>query len=157
MVAFVRVSAVLIGSANALLLMMIGLWLAATGAEEFEGLNVYHVLLGLCIATVAGLFAAEVVLRLGRRALRGRFFSRYVVMVFGVCVGGASAVLIPALFLAVPLGTAGSLGAFFAAAVVFTVYGGLVGLAEGLVLAFPLAAILGTFGDETVAQARPQP
>ena len=124
---------------------MICLWLAATGAEEFEGLTVYHVFVGLCIATVAGLFAAEVVLRLARRALRGRFFYRYVAMVFGMFVGGASAVLLPALFLAVPVGTAGGLGAFFTTALVFAVYGGLIGTTGGLILAFPLAALLGRF------------
>ncbi len=69
--------------ANVLLLWAIGLWLAATGAEELEGLNGYHALLGLFVAVAAGLVGAEVVLRFARRALRGRFFSRYAAMVSG--------------------------------------------------------------------------
>ncbi len=37
--AFVRVAAVLVGAANALSLVALGLWFAATGAEELEGLG----------------------------------------------------------------------------------------------------------------------
>lgn len=37
----------------------------------------------------------------------------------------------------------------------FTLYGGLAGMIEGLVLAFLLAWALGMFRNETAAQARP--
>ena len=134
--------------ANVLLLGAIGLWLAATGAEELDGLNGYYALLGLSVAVAAGLVAAEVVLRFARRALRGRFFSRYAAMVLGVCLGGALTVLIPALPIATPVGIADGepFGNVLLRAVVFTVYGGLAGVIEGLILAFPLAAFLERFG-----------
>ena len=151
MAAFVRVSAVLVGTANLLAVGAISLWLAATGAEEFEGLNGYHVLLGLSVAAAAGLTAAEVILRFARRALRGRFFSRYAAMALGVRLGGALTVPIPALLVAVPIGIAGPSGNVLLPVVVFTIYGGLAGMIEGLVLAIPLAGFLGRFGDGTAA------
>jgi hypothetical protein len=146
--AFVRASAILVGMANVLCLGAIGLWLAATGAEELEGLNGYHALLGLSVAVAAGLVAAEVVLRFARRALRGRFLSRYVAMVLGMCLGGALTVLIPALLIATPVGIANAepFGNILLFVGVFTAYGGLAGMIEGLILALPLAAFLERFG-----------
>ena len=144
-VVFVRVSAVLLGAANVFLLAAITLWLAATGAEELEGLNGIHVVLGLFVASAAGLLAAEIILRLVRRALQGRFFSRYAAMVLGICLGGALTVLFPALFVAVPVGLAESESphGILLPVAMFTLYGGLGGLIEGSVLALPLAALLG--------------
>lgn len=69
MSAFVRASAVLVGGANVSLLAAIWLRLAATGAEELEGLTGYHVFLGLCISTAAGLLVTEVILRVAARPL----------------------------------------------------------------------------------------
>ena len=57
MAAFVRVSAVLVGMANLLSLGAVCLWVAATGAEELEGLNGYRVVSGLSVAAAAGLMA----------------------------------------------------------------------------------------------------
>lgn len=102
---FVRIVAILFGAASVLLILALSLWLAATGAEELEGLNGYHAVLGLCIATAAGLLSAEVILRGARGALRGRFFSRYVAVVFGACLGGAFTVLLPGLCVAIAVAT----------------------------------------------------
>ncbi len=134
--------------ANVFCLGAIGLWLAATGAEELEGLNGYHALLGLSVAVAAGPVAAEVVLRFARRALRGRFLSRYGAMVLGVSLGGALTVLIPALLIATPVGIADAepLGNILLRVLVFTVYGGVAGMIEGLIFAFPVATFLGRFG-----------
>jgi uncharacterized membrane protein len=104
---FVRSSAVLVGAANVFLLAASCLWLAATGAEEFERLNATHLLFELCVVAVTGLLAAETVLRLARQALLGSFSSRYASTVLGICFGGAFTVLFPAL-LAVVVGLAGS-------------------------------------------------
>ena len=152
MAAFVRVSAVLVGTINVLVVLATGLWLAATGAEELEGLNGYHVLLGLSVATAAGLTAAEVILRIARQALLGRFFSRYAAVALGICLGGALTVLIPALLIGVPVGIAEPSGNVLLPVVMLTVCGGLAGLIEGMVLAFPLAGLLRIFRSPAVAQ-----
>ncbi len=73
---------------------------------------------------------------------------RYAVMVLGMCLGGALTVLIPALLIATPVGISDGepFGNILLPVVVFTVYGGLAGMIDGLILAFPLAAFLGRFG-----------
>ena len=79
--------------------------------------------------------------------MRGSFFARYGLMVVAICLGG---VILSALLTAVT--------AFFdeqaitrpseiAPAVAFaTIPGGILGAVEGVLLAFPLAALLGLFG-----------
>ena len=154
--ATVRIAAVVVGAANVFLLAALTIYFAATGAEEFEGLTWYHVVLGLFVTSVAGLLIAEVVLRLARRVLRGRFFSRYVAMVLAVCLGGAFTVLLPALIIAFAFAASASswgtnmsllqeLGKFLLPVASFTLMGAALGMIEGLFLAFPLAAILGQF------------
>ena len=94
-------------------------------------------------------------MRLARRALWGRFLSRYAAVALGVCLGGALTVLIPALLIAVPVGIAEPSGNVLLAVVVFTLYGGLAGMIEGLILALPLAVFLGRFGTPGQPLMRP--
>ncbi len=99
----------------------------------------------MLVASVAGLLTAEVVLRFARQELRGRFISRYAAMVLGVTLGEAFTVLLPAIFVAVLLTFVSSegIGVLLLRGGSFTVLGGALGMIEGLVLAYPLAAILG--------------
>ncbi len=133
--------------ANVLCLGAFCLWPAATGAEELEGLNGYHLLLGLSVATAAGLIAAEIVLGFARRALRGGFLSRYAAMILGVSLGGALTVLSPAPLAGVTLGIADAepFGNILLPVAVLAVYGELTGMIGGLILASPLAAFPGRF------------
>ena len=97
------------------------------------------------LVAVPGLLVAEVLLRLMRPELEGEFPLRYVAIVFGVLLGG---VLMGAL-MGFLLGL-GALGnrvweSAIGGAVLGAMVGGPLGFYEGLILAFPLAAILGLF------------
>jgi hypothetical protein len=144
---FVRAAAVLAGLAN--VFFVVDPRLAFPFADD--GFAESLLLPASLSAVVAGLLAAEVVLRLGRTALGGGFASRYGVAVLGMCLGGAIlAGMNMANSLIAPLFTEG-FGATGVAWVYPTVayslfaavVGGILGAVEGLVLAFPLAAILG--------------
>ncbi len=146
--AFVRIAAVSVRMVNICVLMVVTMWFAATGAEELEGLNVYHLLVGLCIAAIAGLLTAEMVLRLARSALLRGFFLCYAIAALGVCLGGVLTILLPALFLAVATVVFDSLqeaGGFLLEAASLSLLVAVLSLIEGLILAFPLAALLGRF------------
>ena len=99
----------------------------------------------LC-AAAAGLVASEIVLRLMRPALQGGFSLRYGILVLTMCLGGAIfGVLIT---VGASLG-ASSGGDYYVglamSGAVGALFGGQMGFLEGLVFAFPLAAILGRF------------
>jgi hypothetical protein len=100
---------------------------------------------------VAGLLAAEILLRSPmRQGLKGMFFTRYVTTVFGIALEGTL------LGMLLPLGAlidgskpvlnrfGTALGFGFCGAIV----GGAMGFYEGLILAFPVASVLGMFRDE---------
>ena len=103
----------------------------------------------LLASVVAGLLVAEVLLRLMRPALEGEFPLRYVVIVFGVLLGG---VLLGA-FLGFLMGL-GTLEGAIGGAVLGAMVGGVLGLGEGLILAFPLAAVLGLFRNRNDSCSR---
>jgi hypothetical protein len=96
---------------------------------------------------VAGLVVSSVFLGFARRELRGTFFARHGLMVLAVCVGG----VVLGVFLACagvflytsPLTTAERLVEVSSRLPLTVVGGGVLGAAEGVVLAFPLAAVLG--------------
>ncbi len=152
MAAFVRVSAVLVGMANASLVSLVG---------EGELGNIFmwnldpwwphNAVYALC-AAVAGLIVSSVSLRFVRRELYGTFFARYGVMVLAVCLGG----VVLGLFLAYagvwlyssPLTTAERLLEVSSGLPLTIAAAGALGAAEGVVLAFPLAAVLGRLGTE---------
>ena len=94
-------------------------------------------------------------LRFGRSGLRGGFFGRYGLTVMAVCLGGA--ILGPLLVSAtIVLGTdvyvPSSPSEFASIALFAATAGGAIGAVEGVVLGFPLAGVLGMFGDHTVAR-----
>ena len=101
------------------------------------------------LAWVPGLLVAEVLLRLMRPALEGEFLYRYGVIVFGGFLGG---VLMGAL-MGFLLGL-GSLERAIWGAVLGAMIGGGLGMGEGLILAFPLAAILGRFRNKNGSRSR---
>ena len=135
---FLRISAVFVGLANAAVLYGFGDESPARKGEVAWSV----VLLYALAAVVAGLLAAEFLLRPMRRLLEGGFFLRYAAAVLGVCLGGA---LTSALLTFGTLLSIGSLGEAWTLVFVSASLGGTLGLIEGLVLALPLAAILGRF------------
>lgn len=153
----VRDAAVLVGLAN---LAALPLWFGDPSAlREDNSLIVSFA--PVLIAVIAGLATSEVVLRVFE--LPGRNFSRrYTIVVISVCLGGAMMgaplsvqfaidgtlgaepslaiykdpiVLRDALLSALPVGVVGA------------VFGLVIGMAEGLVLALPLTAVLGALRD----------
>jgi hypothetical protein len=101
----------------------------------------------LC-AILAGLLISAVVLGFMQPGLQGTFFARYGVLVLAVCLGGVSlSVLLSAVTYSFDDHlTATKRITWFLSTVPFTaVAGGVLGAAEGVILAFPLAAILGRF------------
>ena len=137
----VRVSAVLVGLANVLVVSLAG------GGELGNALRwnldpwwPHNALYALC-ATVAGLVVSSVFLRFARRELRGTFFARYGFMVLAICLGGV-------LLYGSPLTITERLVEVSSRLPLTVVAGGVLGVAEGVVLAFPLAAVLGRMGTE---------
>lgn len=104
---------------------------------------------------VVGLLVSGAFLRFGRSGLRGGFFGRYGLTVMAVCLG--CAILGPLLvFSTIVLGTdvyvPSSPSEFASIALFAATVGGAIGAVEGVVLGFPLAGVLGMFGDHTVAR-----
>ena len=150
MAAFLRISAVLVGTANVFLISLVGE--GELGNALMWNLDPWwphNALYALC-AVVAGLVVASVFLRFARRGLHGTFFARYGLMVLAVCLGGA----LLSLFLAYagvvlyssPLTTAERLLEVSSRLPLTVAAGGALGAVEGVVLAFPIAAVLGWLG-----------
>ena len=104
-------------------------------------------LLWAICAAVAGLMASEIVLRSVRSVLWGNFALRYAGVVLTMCLSGViSGVLISVgELLRGSFGLADHIGLFLMSGAVGALFGGQLGFLEGLVLAFPLAALLGLF------------
>ena len=147
---FLSLTAVFVGLANQ--------YVIATGGAPSELANndwskFPPVLLAV---VVAGFVTSETLLRLARQWLTSsRFFLRYAVMVFGICLGGILQGGLLTFIVALSGGPSNTydvvpdtivtiLGSLVIG-VIGAVVGGALGLAEGLVLAIPLAAILGLF------------
>jgi hypothetical protein len=108
------------------------------------------------VPTVLGLAAAEVALRHAARALRGGFLDRYAAVAATVWIGGMScgvALASGGVLQDEALGIVGTVGFGAVASLWGIVCGGALGLAEGLVLGLPFAAVLGTFGKEYGSEA----
>lgn len=145
---FLIVAAVLVGLANATLYSLIG-------NNTFDNLFEWqrdpwslYVLYALC-AVFVGLLISGSALRFAEDDLQDRFFARYGVMVLAICLGGA--VLAVFLTLAtfmfdersyVP----GRVSETFYSLAMVAIPGAMLGAVEGVVLAFPLAWLLGLFG-----------
>jgi hypothetical protein len=143
------VAAVLIALANAMLYSLIG-------NNTFTNLFEFHldpwpliVLYVLC-AIFAGLLVAGGLIGLAEKVLRESFFARYGLMVLAICIGGATlAILLTTVtFLFddaayVPSGISETAYTL----VLVTIPGATLGAIEGVILAFPLAWLLGLFKD----------
>lgn len=138
---FVRAVAVFVGLLNT--------YLAEGGGDLTAPLKVDPAgfLRVVVVAIVAGLLAAEVVLRVMRPALEGKFLFRYAVMVLAVQLGGllVGTLMGFAILLDSTFSLAERVPMALVVAFVGSLWGGVIGTVEGLIFAFPLAVILGLF------------
>ncbi len=148
---FLVIAAVAVGVANAALYNLLG---DGPLDEVFYlhpdpwPLSVLHAL----SAIMAGLLVAGLFLRFARRELHGSFFARYGLMVLAVSAGGATLNILLSIVATffddrsfIPGGPSETL--FYVA--LSAIPGGILGAIEGVVLAFPLAIILGLFEART--------
>lgn len=148
-----RLVAVLVGLANLAVLAALN----GVDAGDRVGSAIWEVLPPVLAVVVAGFVTSEIVLRWFKSlALAERFFARYGTAVFTLCFGGAimggmlvfvlilNDALIPGLP-ATPEQIVPALLVILAGAA----FGLALGLAEGVILAFPLAVILGRFSDRS--------
>lgn len=148
--AFVRIAGVLLGMANAAMYTL-------TADKPLDDAFLYFfgdippwpvIFLYAISAAGAGLLTSAVVLRFMQPGLRGNFFARYGVMVLAVCLGGAVlSVLLSALTYSFDdhLSAINRITWAVSSLPFDVVAGGVLGAAEGVILAFPLAAMLGLF------------
>ena len=93
-----------------------------------------------------GLVAAEVAIRRARKPLVGNFLDRYAAVAATVWIGGmlcGVALAWGGVLHDEALGIAGTIGFGAVASLWGVICGGILGLAEGLVVGLPLAAVLG--------------
>ena len=142
-------AAVLIALANAILYSLIG-------NNTFSNLFDFHLdpwylsaMYVLC-AVFVGLLVAGGLIAFAEKVLRETFFARYGLMVLVICLGGAAlAILLTTVtFLFdnaayVPRGAAETSYTL----VLVTIAGATLGAIEGVILAFPLAWLLGQIGE----------
>ncbi len=140
---FLRIAAVLVALGN---------WFALMTGGDLSRLASYgwaELLSFFLVPSVLGLTAAEISLRLAAKALRGGFLDRYAALAATVWIGGmlcGMALASGGVLRDEALGVIGTLGFSAVASLWGIVCGGVLGLAEGLVLGLPLAALLGSFG-----------
>ncbi|HJQ28886.1 MAG TPA: hypothetical protein VJ827_06070 [Rubrobacter sp.] len=141
------VAAVLVGVANATLYSLIG-------NNTFENLFEWKrdpwslYLLYALSAVFVGLLISAVILRFAEGDLQDRFFARYGVIVMAVCVGGAvlAIVLTTVTFLFDPRAYVPSrISEVSYSLAMVAIPGAMLGAVEGVVLALPLAWLLGLF------------
>jgi hypothetical protein len=146
---FLMAAAVLIALANAILYSLIG-------NNTFTNLFDFHLdpwslsaLYVLC-AIFAGLLVAGGLIGFAEKVLGESFFARYGVMVLAICIGGAMlAILLTTVTYLfddaayVPRATSETIYTL----VLVTIPGATLGAIEGVILAFPLAWLLGLFKE----------
>lgn len=141
------VAAVLVGVANATLYSLIG-------NNTFENLFEWKrdpwslYLLYALSAVFVGLLISAVILRFAEGDLQDRFFARYGVMVMAICVGGTvlAIVLTTVTFLFDPRAYVPSrISEVSYSLAMVAIPGAMLGAVEGVVLALPLAWLLGLF------------
>ena len=142
-------AAVLIALANAILYSLIG-------NNTFTNLFDFHLdpwslsaMYVLC-AVFAGLLVAGGLIGFAEKVLRESFFARYGLMVLAICIGGAMlAILVTTvtyLFDDAAYVPRGLTEATYTLVLV-TIPGATLGAIEGVILAFPLAWLLGLIGE----------
>jgi len=146
---FLMAAAVLIALANAILYSLIG-------NNTFTNLFDFHLdpwslsaMYVLC-AVFAGLLVAGGLIGFAEKVLRESFFARYGLMVLAICIGGAMlAILVTTVTYLfddaayVPRATSETIYTL----VLVTIPGATLGAIEGVILAFPLAWLLGLFKE----------
>jgi len=144
-ITFLRISALVVALCN---------WYALTVGGSPAMLASYgwaELLAFVLVPTVLGLAAAEVTIRRARKTLEGRFLDRYAAMAAPVWIGGmlcGVALASSGVLRDEALGLVGTVGFGPVASLWGVICGGVLSLAEGLVLGLPLAAILGSFREE---------
>jgi hypothetical protein len=99
-------------------------------------------------AILSGLAISSVFLRFASQGLRDSFFARYGLMVLAICLGGAlfsGLLTVRVVFDSPPMTVADRLSEALSTLPITVVAGGVLGAVEGVILAFPLASILGRF------------
>lgn len=139
----------------AAVIVALGNWYALTVGGSSAVLASYdgpELIATLLVPALLGLAAAEITIRLARKALKAGFLDRYAAMVTTVWIGG----MICGVALAwggvlhdEALGIVGTLGFGAVATLWGLICGTFLGLAEGLLLGLPLAAVIGLFGKRT--------
>ena len=141
------VAAVLVGIANATLYSLIG-------NNTFDNLFAWQrdpwslYLLYAATALFVGLLISGTLLRFAEDVMRDTFFARYGLMVLTICAGGAvlAVFLTTISFLFDPNAvTPTRITETFLTLARVTIPGAMLGAIEGVVLAFPLAWLLGLF------------
>jgi hypothetical protein len=149
---FLMVAAVLVGVANATLYSFIG-------NNTFDNLFEWHrdplslYLLYVFTAVFVGLLISGTLLRFAEAVLRETFFARYGLMVITICAGGAvlAVFLTTITFMFDPRAVAPDrISETVYTLAMVTLPGAMLGAMEGVVLAFPLAWLLGLFKKPSV-------
>jgi hypothetical protein len=158
---FVRITAVLVGLANlgGVIIWFVG-GLYVLGGESESSLS--KAIPSVIAVVLSGLATSQIVLRAFELPGRG-FWHRYSVVAMSVCIGGAieggllacvfslDGTLFPepppGFYAEHPLLLFGGLGYIMLVGLLGAGIGFVIGLAEGLILGLPLAAMLGTLGD----------
>ena len=144
---FLMVAAVVVGLANATLYSLIG-------NNTFDNLFEWQrdpwslYLLYAFSAVFVGLLVAAGLLRFGEKVINEGFFARYGLMVMAICLGGAvlAVYLTTVTFLFDPEADAPErLSEVSYTLVMVTIPGAMLGAIEGVILALPLAWLLGLF------------
>jgi hypothetical protein len=146
---FLMVAAVLIALANAILYSLIG-------NNTFTNLFDFHldpwslIAMYVLCAIFAGLLVAGGLIGFAEKVLRETFFARYGLMVLAICIGGAAlAILLTTvtfLFDDAAYVPRGAYETSYTLALV-TIPGATLGAIEGVILAFPLAWLVGLLGE----------
>ena len=145
------VAAVVVGVANATLYSFIG-------NNTFDNLFEWQrdpwslYMLYAFTAVFVGLLISGTLLRFAEDVLRDSFFARYGLMVLTICVGGVvlAVFLTMITFLFDPNAVAPSrIGQTTYTLAMVTIPGAMLGAIEGIVLAFPLAWLLGLFKKQS--------
>ncbi|QIN77763.1 hypothetical protein GBA65_03675 [Rubrobacter marinus] len=147
--AFLRTAALLTGIANATLFWAVASSEALLGDDAGERFWPHGTVL-VVLSGAAGVLAAEVLLRARRPIHERGSFARYLFVVLGIALGGALAGLalgVANLAFYVDPASGNTVTGMLFSAPILVVLAGFLGLVEGLVLALPLAAILGLYGS----------
>ncbi len=163
---FVRVVAVVVGLVNPVVLTY---WFSIRPdlglVSVWEAVQLSEALALVLVAVLSGLATAEIILRrFGRWVFSERFVQRYAAAALGICLGGillggtlGAVAAFPGFLVSVgfldgpyPLGNPLllALRAALFVGIIGVVVGGVLGLLESVILALPLAHILGRFSNE---------